>query len=113
MRSSPVLMLALSVALASAMTLAWGHRADPAATGDQPPQTINLGSIEIKGQENVVKVLRSIKAALKTPYSDSPEHADDLVAGLFAAADDCCGSNRGGDDQCRIFAGTGGSDRFD
>lgn len=78
MKSSHVLVLAVSAAMAAAMPQAWGHRADPAPADDQQ-QTLKLGDIEVKGQENVVKMLQAIKKALRTPYSDSPEHADDLV----------------------------------
>src|SRR5579872_6777916 len=98
MKTSQVLVLAASVAMASATTLAWGHRADPAST-DNPPQTINLGDIEVRGQANVVKMLQAIKQALKTPYSDSPEHADDLVCRIDRKLGDArkyldCATNR-------------------
>lgn len=78
MKSSQILLLTLSVVMASATPLAWGHRGDTAAADDQQ-QTLKLGDVEVTGQENVVKMLQAIKMALKTPYSNSPGHADDLV----------------------------------
>lgn len=52
------------------------------ARADEPRKddaTLYLGNITIVGQQKIVNALRAIKLALRTPYSNDPAHADDVV----------------------------------
>jgi hypothetical protein len=89
------------------------HAGDP-APADEP--VLQLGVVSVKGQRDVMNTLRSIKLALKTPYSDDPAHADDLVCRIEKQLGEAkeyldCGINRDlsqrrDSTQTTIFSGT-------
>lgn len=49
----------------------------PAKIVDEP--TLQLGKITVSGQYQIVRTLRVIKVALRTPFSNDPAHANDVV----------------------------------
>jgi hypothetical protein len=51
--------------------------ADTAAAEDST--TLQLGTVSVVGNQKIVETLRAIKTALKTPFSDDPAHAHDVV----------------------------------
>jgi hypothetical protein len=87
--------LIVSIFLATLLSAA--AYADGPASTDQP--VLQLGVVSVTGQHDVISVLRSIKLALKTPYSDDPAHADDMVCRIEKQLGEAkeyldCGINR-------------------
>ena len=68
------------------------------AGNDQP--VIQLGKIQVKGEKQIIKVLQSIKIALRQPYSSDPRLANVVVCriendiGSHAKQLLVCGTNR-------------------
>jgi hypothetical protein len=50
-----------------------------AAYAADPEPTLQLGTVQVQGNEQIIQTLHAIKLALHTPFSDSAEHADDVV----------------------------------
>lgn len=66
--------LALALTLSALSTVL---RADDAPVVDQP--VMQLGTVQVHGNEKIMATLRAIKLALKSPFSNDPAHADDPV----------------------------------
>jgi len=49
------------------------------ACAADPEPVLQLGSVQVQGDRQIIEALHAIKRALKTPFSDSAEHADDVV----------------------------------
>lgn len=47
--------------------------------GKAAQPTIELGTVQVKGDKEVLSALRAIKTALHTAFSDDPAHANDVV----------------------------------
>ncbi len=87
----------LTVSLFLATLLSAAAYADGPVPTSQP--VLQLGVVSVTGQHDVISVLRSIKLALKTPYSDDPAHADDMVCRIEKQLGEAkeyldCGINR-------------------
>ncbi|HEY3858230.1 MAG TPA: hypothetical protein VGM47_01310 [Gammaproteobacteria bacterium] len=84
-------------AMAASLCLSMPVQAGGPAPAEQP--SLQLGTISVTGQRDVINTLRSIKLALKTPYSDDAAHADDLVCRIDKQLGEAkeyldCGINR-------------------
>ena len=54
---------------------AWGHFADD----QSPATTMHLGTVDVKGQQDILHTLQAIKIALKRPFSTSSLDEDLIV----------------------------------
>lgn len=52
------------------------YAADAPAAGEP---TLQLGTVEVQGNQQIVATLQAIKLALKAPFSNDPAHANDPV----------------------------------
>jgi hypothetical protein len=69
------------------------------ACGADPEPTLQLGTVQVQGNEQIIQTLHAIKLALRAPFSDSAEHADDVVCRIDKQLGDAreyldCSTNR-------------------
>lgn len=60
---------------------AWGHFAD----GQSPATTMHLGTVDVNGQQDIVRTLQAIKVALKRPFSTRAADANLVVCRINKA----------------------------
>lgn len=83
-----------SFAIASMLAIA-----PSAVCAADPGATLQLGTIQVKGDQQIIAALQAIKLALKAPYSNDPAHADDPVCRIEKQLGETreylnCGTNR-------------------
>lgn len=60
---------------------AWGHFADD----QSPATTMHLGTVDVNGQQDIVRTLQAIKVALRRPFSTRAADADLVVCRINKA----------------------------
>lgn len=74
---------------------AWGHFADD----QSPATTMHLGTVDVNGQQDIVRTLQALKIALKRPFSTRAADADLIVCRINKAMGEAkeyleCATNR-------------------
>jgi hypothetical protein len=74
-----IVLAAVLSLLATTLTADAGQDKTTAPSPHSKQPSIHLGKIQVKGEKQIIKVLQSIKLALRQPYSDDPKLANVVV----------------------------------